>query len=211
MDREEEQKIIEEDMKDLEPKPVILDKDTTIVVNMPLPSVKGQMQVKKMLEAISIKKEETKKALIEQNNINEIDLKALLSKENYEFYQEKKYVYLEAYPDLTDPFDLDDLDLMIMEQILRRDLWKRKKKYPTIDISKDYENSVKRQLELKKSLSLRRTDRVKEKGQTKQTLNISNLSLHFSDKNNMDKMELELRKERAEEDKLRSIDSKVIE
>ncbi len=158
---------------------------TRVIVSTPEADGKKASMIakaQKMIEAKEIKVLDARKEAIADGSINEIDLKMLLTKDDQEFYQEKKAQYLAAYPDLgSDPFDMDDLHLMIMEQIMQRTMLRRKKTRPTIDISKEYAESVKRQSEAKRSLSMRRTDRVKEKGSKKQTLNIANLSVQFSD------------------------------
>ena len=173
-------------------------------------SARGALNGKRLLTEMSVHKERKKAELIEENNINEIDLHALLSKDDYEFYQEKKRSYLDYYPDLgNDPFDLDDLHLMIMEQVFQRNLLKRKRKHPTVDIAKDYEASVKRQGDLKKSLSMRRTDRVKAK-QGPKTLNVANLSVIVADKEKFAALQAGAEQAKLEEDLLR-LPEKVID
>lgn len=138
----------------------------------------------------------------------EQELRLLLTEDDFEFYVNKKETYLASYPELTDPFDLDDLHLMLMEQVTQRNLLKRKKKNPAVNISDAYEKSVKRQLELKKSLNVRRTDRVKTK-EIKQTntVNIADMSVVFGDKNKMMEFEDRLRLLENEEQELK--DSKA--
>ena len=68
----------------------------------------------------SLERRQEKKKELSQPSLNEVDLNVILSKDDNLFYQEKKASYLEAYPDLgNDPFDLDDLHLMIMERCSR--------------------------------------------------------------------------------------------
>ena len=174
-----------------EGKGVDINDKTTVIVSTPEADKKNTAQVanaKKMIEANSIRVETIKKEKlkIDPNNLNETDLPSLLSREDNDFYLEKKALYINSYPELQeDPFDLDELHLMLMEQVVQRNLWKRKKKRPSIDIDKLYEASVKRHEGFKKSLSVRRTDRQKIKGEKKQQLNIANLSINFSDKDKM--------------------------
>ncbi len=169
-------------------------------------------RIQKLIEAKEVKVIETRKALIEQGNINEIDLKTLLTKDDQEFYNEKKIQYLKAYPDLeNDPFDMDDLHQMIMEQIIQRTLLRKKKKAPTADISKEYAESVKRQGEAKRSLSMRRTDRIKDKNTGKKVLNIASLSLNFSDADRGKILLDRIKEMRKEEEYLDNDEEKVSE
>lgn len=143
--------------------------------------------------------------------INESDLRDILVEEDYIFYRAKKEIYLDSYPDLTDPFDLDDLHSMIMEQIIQRNLFKQKKRNPSKDISEQYEKSLKRLNDLKKSLSMRRTDRIKDKNSKKQVINIASLSMTLDTKEGLDNMQRRLMEFKKEESELdRDID-KVIE
>lgn len=126
--------------------------------------------------AVSIKRQEVE----DSEQINESDLQNILSKEDYVFYQSKKQLYMQAYPDLTDPFDLDVLHSIIMEQIFQRGLLRQKKKFPTKDITDAYEKSTKRLATMRADLSVRRTDRVKDKANKKSTVNIASLSVLFN-------------------------------
>lgn len=168
-----------------EGKGVAIDDKTTVVVATPeADKLNSRLlaSTKRLIESKSIKAEKTKTDLIKTKSINEIDLNTLLTKDDQLFYDEKKNIYLDKYPELEDdPFDMDDLHLMIMEQIQQRNLLKKKKKRPALDISKQYEASVKRQNDLKKNLSLRRTDRVKNKDTKKTQVNIAQLSVGFND------------------------------
>lgn len=160
-------------------------------------TARGLVAFNAAAEKIAIRKAEQP---VEEPNINEADLSKILTRDDHEFYMEKKALYLAAYPDLgTDPFDLDDLHLMIMEQVFQRNILKRKKKHPNVDISKDYESSVKRQNEFKKSLSMRRTDRVKVKSAGGKTINIAKISMSFSDPNRLVEMQRRLESYRTEE------------
>lgn len=163
----------------------VKDENIRVIVSTPnadATKAAALVKIKRMIEQKEVKVIEEKKALIDQGNLNEVDLKTLLTKDDQEFYYEKKKQYLDKYPDLgDDPFDMDDLHDMIMEQIIQRTLLRKKKIRPTADISKEYESSKKRQADAKRSLSMRRTDRVKTKGEKKQVLNIANLSMNFSD------------------------------
>lgn len=148
----------------------------------------------------SLERRQEKKKELSQPSLNEVDLNVILSKDDNLFYQEKKASYLEAYPDLgNDPFDLDDLHLMIMEQVFQRNLLKRKKKHPNLDITKDYESSVKRQNDFKKSLSMRRADRVKAKQTGGPKINIAKISMSFTDEGKMVEMHRRLESMREEE------------
>ena len=142
--------------------------------------------------------------------LNESDLKDILSKEDVVFYHSKKQLYLEAYPELTDPFDLDDLHILIMEQIFQRNLFKQKQKSPAKDISDAYEKSIKRLDGLKKGLALRRGDRLKTKAEKKQVVNISNLSVQFASNEGVQRLQNRIIDMKGEEALLVSPD-KVVE
>ncbi len=197
-----------------------IESNTRVIIAKPQQSELQMARLKKLIAANEIRivknKEEkalARKELIEGGEINEIDLKTLLTKEDQDFYYDKKNDYLEVYPDLKgDPFDMDDLHQMIMEQIIQRSLLKKKKHKPYAAIEKEYSESIKRQENAKKSLSLRRTDRVKNK-EKKQTVNIANLSLNFTD-DDKTKLLLDRIKEYREEER-RTIDltdeEKVVE
>jgi len=166
--------------------PIRIKIDDNLKTRLESASAKGVSALRVASENRALKKRE----LVESDNINEVDLETILTKDDHLFYQEKKRLYIEAYPDLgTDPFDLDDLHLMLMEQVFQRNLLKRKKKHPTVDIAKDYQDSVKRQGEFKKSLSMRRTDRVKNKQGTGPKINIANLSLNFNNPSKLNEMQ----------------------
>ncbi len=179
--------------------PVVINIDETLRQKQTLATARGLAMVNKSQEKITIKKEVQQK----DESLNESNLIAILTKEEYQFYQEKKELYMGSYPDLgSDPFDLDDLHLMIMEQIFQRNLLKKKKKHPTVDIAKDYQDSVKRQNDFKKSLSMRRTDRVKTKTANKPTMNIANLSLIFQDPSRVVEVQQRMKAMQEEEAKL---------
>lgn len=181
--------------------PATLTKETPVIVNMPAGDAKiarGQALIRSMLEKKSIKQVERKEALIAEENINEVGLEAILSRDDLQYYNEKKEFYLRHYPELVDPFDQDDMYHMIIEDIFLRNLLKRKKKHPNADISKEWSDSSKRHGEFKKSLAMRRMDRNKSKDK-KQVLNIANLSLNFSDKGKFSAMEERARAMEAEE------------
>lgn len=164
----------------------------------------------RLIEAKSIRTTEFKRQIMMTQSLNELDLTGILSKGDYAFYMQKKADYLVAYPDLEmDPFDLDDLHLLIIEHIMLKNLMKRKTKSPTADITKEYEACVGRIGNLKKSLSLRRTDRVKNKESKKQTLNIAQMSVHFSDPEKAKQMEERLAQAALEEQDLMSNPDKV--
>lgn len=191
-----------------------LDAKTTVVVSTPELDAKSAKLVangKKLIEAKSISIQKRRKDLIAENNINELDLPKLLIKEDQEFYLEKKQVYLDAYPDLQDdPFDMDDLHQLLMEQIFERILLRKKKTRPTTDIAKELENSFKRREAIKKNLSVRRTDRVKNKKDApKQQLNIAHLSLHYNEELNSGGLQERLDQLDAEEAELRNIEGAV--
>jgi hypothetical protein len=174
---------------------------TQVVVE--IASVNKMQQIaRKVLKENEVRKEEEKQKLIEEGNMNELDLKTLLSREDYNFYYEKKLMYLNEYPELTDPFDQDDLHHMIMEQIFQRNMLKKKKKVPSANIMKEYQESVKRENDFKKSLSMRRTDRVKGKD-VKQVVNIAELSVRFEDKGELAAMQQRVMQARQEEAILR--------
>lgn len=164
------------------PKKVVEEAKNEVILSDPIADAMTQ-RVKKMISAKSVQVAVKRKTLLfDKENLNEKDLVNILGREDQEFYHEKKELYIESYPDLAeDPFDLDDLHSMIMEQIFQRNLMRKKKKHPFSDIEKEYESSTKRQNELKKSLSVRRTDRVKQKDGKKQQINIANLSVQFQD------------------------------
>lgn len=160
----------------------------------------------KRIGEVSTKRQESK----DNESINESDLSDVLTKEDYIYYQVKKELYLSAYPELTDPFDLDDVHLLIMEQIFQRNLFKQKKKMPGKDITEGYEKSVKRMKDLKQGLSLRRTDRLKDKNARKQTINIADMSVHFNSREGIDAMQKRIIDMRREENSLDDPD-KVVE
>ncbi len=172
---------------------------------------RGLAQIQKVIEAKETKIIQARQDVIESGTLNELDLKVILNKEDQEFYQEKKKSYIDAYPDLgSDPFDMDDLHDMIIEQIIQRSLLRKKRIRPTADIDKAFAESKKRQSEAKRSLSMRRTDRLKNKGETKKVLNIASLSINFSDKDKMQAMLDRVQSMRLEESILEK-DEKVVE
>lgn len=178
-------------------------KDQNIEVILPSKNEDPFKLIKGLVAEKSIRINTSKKELLlSKENLNERDLPSILVRDDQNFYMEKKALYLESYPDLAeDPFDLDDLHSMIMEQIFQRNLMRKKKKHPFADIEKEYENSKKREGEFKKSLSVRRTDRFKQKGEKKQQVNIANLSVHFQDAEKMKAFEdraKELKRENEE-------------
>ncbi len=142
--------------------------------------------------------------------INEKDLKKILSEDDFAYYCEKMNLYLLAYPDLSDPFDIDDLDRMVKEQIFQNNLLKKKRKYPSIDISEEYDKSDKRTDKIKDSLAMRRKDRIKKGGNKKNVVNISTMSVNLTDKDKVSEMERNMSRMREEEDKLR-LGGKIIE
>ena len=83
--------------------------------------------------------------------------------------------------------------------MFQRNLLKRKKKHPNLDITKDYESSVKRQNDFKKSLSMRRADRVKAKQTGGSKINIAKISMSFTDEGKMVEMHRRLESMREEE------------
>lgn len=183
--------------------PEIIQQPQRTQVVVEIASVNKMQQIaRKVLKENEVRKEEEKQKLIEEGNMNELDLKTLLSREDYNFYYEKKLIYLNEYPELTDPFDQDDLHHMIMEQIFQRNMLKKKKKVPSANIMKEYQESVKRENDFKKSLSMRRTDRVKGKD-VKQVVNIAELSVRFEDKGELAAMQQRVIKARQEEAILR--------
>ncbi len=143
--------------------------------------------------------------------INESDLKDILNQEDYIYYKAKKEIYLESYPDLTDPFDLDDLHLLIMEQIFQRNLYKQKKRLPSKDISEQYEKSIKRLNDLKKGLSVRRSDRLKDKTTKKPIINIASLSMTLGTKEGLENMKQRIIDLKAEEASLDDNPDKVVD
>lgn len=164
----------------------------------------------RLIESKSVQVSQQKREMIMTQNLNELDLTGILSKGDYAFYMQKKADYLMAYPDLEmDPFDLDDLHLLIIEHIMLKNLMKRKTKSPTADITKEYEACVKRIGDLKKSLSMRRTDRIKNKEAKKQTVNIAQMAVHFSDPEKARAMEERLAQAALEEMDLLSNSDKV--
>lgn len=167
-------------------------------------------RAEKLIKAKSVQLVEEKHVAIMSNNLNEVDLSGVLSKDDFAFYMQKKSEYVVAYPDLeNDPFDLDDLHLLIIEHIMLRNLLKRKKKTPSIDIGKDYTDCTKRINELKKSLSMRRTDRIKTKSEKKQQINIAHMSVVMSDPKKAAELDAKLQAFRAEESRLLDSSDKV--
>lgn len=160
----------------------------------------------KRTSGVSVKRQESK----DSEAINEAELQDILNKDDYTYYQAKKELYLSSYPDFTDPFDLDDLHLLIMEQIFQRNLFKQKKKFPGRDITEAYEKSVKRMKELKQGLSVRRTDRIKDKNAKKTEVSIASMSVHFNSREAVDKMQSRIIDLRAEEASLENTD-KIVE
>lgn len=163
----------------------------------------------KIIEQSSVPISAPRRKMSRNEEINEKDLEVILKENDFLFYREKKEQYLDYYPDLTDPFDLDDLHLMIMEQIFQRNLLRKQSKSPAIDIRDDYERSIKRQLEFKKSLSVRRTDRVKNKQEGKKTINIAEMSVQFGDKDKMKEFTDRLKQLEDEEDNLPSPEARL--
>lgn len=174
-------------------------------------STSALSRAQKLINSKSVQLTEQKHAAILSNQLNELDLTGILSKDDFAFYMQKKAEYTVAYPDLEmDPFDLDDLHLLIVEHIMLRNLLKRKKSKPSVDISKDYADCVKRINELKKSLSMRRTDRIKTKTEgKKQQINIASMSVVLADPKKAQELEEKLKRFRAEEESLASNSDKV--
>lgn len=177
----------------LNTEPVEIDKDKQVIIVTPAADkIRTRMQntIKRIIEEKSIKRDEKIEELSQKNQINEIDIDAILSKTDQKFYDEKKRFYLEAYPDLiNDPFDMDNLHLLIIEQIIQRNLLKAKQKRPNKEITDSYERSLKRISKLMEDLSVRRTDRLGKKDNGKKTVNIASLSMNFSDSNGIDLMQ----------------------
>ncbi len=168
----------------------IIDESTTVIVSSPVEESNPLVlkRINKLIgqKSIQVAKEE---AMDASATINEQDLDEILSKDDKRFYQVKRQAYLTSYPDLADDqFDLDVLHLMIMEQIAQRQLYKKKKKHPAIDIQEDYERSTKRQGEYMKNLNVRRTDRMKTKDNKKVENNIANISMHFGNDDQVNAM-----------------------
>lgn len=173
----------------------------------------AQARMKKLLEQKSISVQRVGKAPIKigPKTLNEVDLPDILKADDTAFYDAKKEEYLNKYPDLADdPFDMDDLHHAIMEQIIQRNLFKKKKKYPSSNITEEYQASVKREGEFKKNLSVRRSDRVKQKDNKKPQVNIAKLSVHFGENSQMAALENRLQG-LAEEEQILRIGDKVIE
>lgn len=197
----------------MEDKRVDIDEKTQVIVSMPQveqASSKMQFAVAKILKDKSVKKEEKKKQLMEDGNANEIELDVTLSKDDKDFYYTKKATYLEFYPELTDPFDQDDLHHMIIEQIFQRNLLKKQRKNPNAQILEDYQSSVKREADFKKSLNVRRTDRMKDK-KGPRVVNIAELSMKFSSPDELNEMTKRLKDARDEEAQLRGLGDKAID
>lgn len=189
----------------LNEKPIIDESTTVIVTRQEEP--KGNPLVNKRIskligqKSIQLAKDE---ALEASSTINESDLDELLSPDEKRFYQIKRQAYLTSYPDLLeDQFDLDDLHLMIMEQVYERRLWKKNKKHPSLDITKDRQESIRRQQDLKKALNVRRTDRLKTKGEKGPKISIANLSLQFGGQEEVNVLDERIRELEKDEEKLR--------
>lgn len=187
-----------------EAKPMIDQSTTVLVVSESIQKDTSTLKrINKLIgqKSIQLAKEE---ALDETATINESDLDLLLSPDDKKFYQVKRKAYLTSYPEMADDqFDLDNLHLMIMEQISQRGLLKKKKKHPALDISKDHDASTKKQLELQKTLNVRRTDRMKSKGERKVENSFANISVHFNSPDKLDELNREIIDMRAEEETLR--------
>lgn len=183
-----------------------LTEKTTIVVDLDKEKLNTttQKRLLKLIESRSVRRDGTKTPIrATKPSLNEVDLPDILSRDDNDFYEAKKAEYVEKYPELEeDPFDMDDLHLMMMEQIFQRHLLKKKKKHPAADITEDYQSSVKRQNDLKKSLSMRRQDRVSRKESKKSPINIANLSVNFGDHEKMDRLEDRIETLKAEEEAL---------
>ena len=191
--------------------------DTKVIVVTPEAdrlNASAQARMKKLLEQKSVSIQRAGRAPIKigPETLNEVDLPDILKADDNLYYAAKKAEYLEKYPDLQDdPFDMDELHHMIMEQIIQRNLFRKKKKYPSSNISDEYQSSVKRESEFKKNLSMRRVDRLKQKGDKKQTVNIANLSMHFGQDGQLNVLEQRLAAMRQEEESIRGIPDKIIE
>ena len=182
---------------------IIQNEQKTKLINEESLPIKSRLDsvISRMLEMRSLKKK--RPTIADQNLINELDLRSLLTPEDYLFYQEKKEQYIESYPDLNNnPMDLDDLHLMIMEQIMQRNLLRRKKKHAGVQIEDPYAASVKRQHDLKKSLSLRRTDRLKGSEPKKITVNIAQLGVVLQNEDEIKKKQIIMDMEIEEEKRL---------
>src|SRR5437660_1403223 len=119
-----------------------IDESTTIIIAPSVEEKENPLLLKRINKLIGQKSIQVAKdqALDDSATINESDLDEILSKDDKKFYQIKRQAYLTSYPDLADDqFDLDVLHLMIMEQIAQRQLYKKKKKHPAIDIQEDYD------------------------------------------------------------------------
>lgn len=200
----------EEEKKDfisLNEEPVEIDETKQVVIVMPkVEEIRTRMQgtIRKIIEEKSIKRDEKIEELSKKNQINEIDIDSILSKTDQKFYDEKKRFYLEAYPDLiNDPFDMDNLHLLIIEQIIQRNLLKAKQKHPNKEITESYERSLKRISKLMEDLSVRRTDRLGKKDQGKKTVNIASLSMNFSDSDAISAMQERLNLMNSEEQEIK--------
>lgn len=183
----------------------IIDESTTVIV-APALEERNPLILKRINKLIGQKSIQLAKdeALDESALINESDLDEILSKDEKRFYQIKRQAYLTSYPELAeDQFDLDDLHLLMMEQVHERQLLKKKKKHPSIDVSKERQDSIRRQQDLKKSLNIRRADRMKTKGERKNEISIAHLSLNFKDSGQMDDLNSEIIDMRKEEEMLK--------
>jgi hypothetical protein len=183
----------------------IIDESTTIIVAPTIEDPQKQLRMKRINKLIGLKSIELAKdeALDESATLNEADLDEVLSKDEYRFYQIKRKAYLTSWPELAeDPFDLDNLHLMIMEQVHQRQLLKKKKKSPGIDISKERQDSIKRQQDFMKSLNVRRTDRMKTKGEKKVENNIAHISMHFGSEDQVNLMSKRMEELTIEESEL---------
>jgi hypothetical protein len=184
----------------------IIDESVTVIVAPPVQQKNSPtaQRISKLIgqRSIQVAKEE---ALDESATINEADLDALLSKEDKYFYQVKRKTYLTSYPDLAeDQFDLDIVHLMIMEQIKQRQLLRKKKKQPALNIEEEYDKSVEKQSKFMKSLNVQRIDRMKQKGEKKVENNIAHLSVHFNSEDQIDGLNRRVLDLRAEEEELRA-------
>lgn len=88
------------------------------------------------------------------------EISKILSEEDCSFYVERREAYLTDFPDLNSSTDMDDLHGLLMELVFQRQLCRAKKDNEGIDISDEYNDSVRRAEGFKKSLSSRRVDRT---------------------------------------------------